>query len=177
MEEEKNEVLCKTQEKVEELIDYINSNELDRENVDLLYKLIDIHKDISNENYWETKKEEITMRLRGYNREYGHYDTEPMYYGRRMRDSKGRYMNNGYERNKRYRGEEYLDEMYDNYRGYSEHKEDYNRGNYGAKGNTMQSLEYMLQSVVDFVDMLQEEANSQEELELIKKYTRKISEM
>ena len=37
--------------------------------------------------------------------------------------------------------------------------------------------EYMMESVVDFVAMLQEEAESQEEVELIKHYTRKISEM
>ena len=41
----------------------------------------------------------------------------------------------------------------------------------------MKSLEYMMQSVVDFVEMLKEEAKSQEEMEIIKKYTRKISEM
>ena len=41
----------------------------------------------------------------------------------------------------------------------------------------MKSLEYMLESVVDFVGMLKKEATNQEEINLIKKYTKKISEM
>ena len=52
-----------------------------------------------------------------------------------------------------------------------------NRGNYGAKDDTMKSLEYMLESVVDFVEMLKKDTNSQEEMDLIRKYTREISEM
>lgn len=39
------------------------------------------------------------------------------------------------------------------------------------------SLEYMLESMVDFVEMLKHDANSQEEANLIKKYMKQISEM
>ena len=70
-----------------------------------------------------------------------------------------------------------IDDMHRSYRMYSDGREQYNRGNYGAKQDTMQSLEYMLESVVDFVEMLKDEAGSQEEMELIKHYTKKISEM
>ena len=35
----------------------------------------------------------------------------------------------------------------------------------------------MLQSVTQFIEMLKQDAGSQEEMELIKKYTREISEM
>jgi hypothetical protein len=70
-----------------------------------------------------------------------------------------------------------IDEMYDHYGNYSEGREEYGRGNYGAKEDTMKSLEYMMESVVDFIEMLQEEASSQEEVSLIKHYTKKISEM
>ena len=35
----------------------------------------------------------------------------------------------------------------------------------------------MLESVVEFVEMLKEDASSQEEVQLIKKYTKQISEM
>ena len=70
-----------------------------------------------------------------------------------------------------------LYDMYGNFQEYSESSSQYSRGNYGAKEDTMKSLEYMMQSVVDFVEMLKEEAKSQEEMEIIKKYTRKISEM
>ena len=41
----------------------------------------------------------------------------------------------------------------------------------------MKSLDYMLQSVAQFIEMLKQDASSQEEMELIQKYTRQISEM
>lgn len=84
------------------------------------------------------------------------------------------YGRRGYDR--RYRGNDYLNEMGDSYERYSDYRESYNRG-YGHKEDTMRPLENMLEATVDFVRMLKEEANSQEEVELIRKYTRKISEM
>ena len=96
------------------------------------------------------------------------YYTDDYYDGGRSRDSQGRYMDRGYGR--RYRGEDVLDRMHDDYSDYS-----YGRENY--RGNTTQSLEYMMKSVADFVGMLQDDAGSQEELDIIKKYSRKISEM
>ena len=128
------------------------------------------------------------MRYRGYGRynegnmsgygesSMGNYNESSMgNYGRRSRDSRGRYMARGYDA--KYRGDEMLNEMHEHYGEYSESREQYGRGNYGAKEDTMQSLEYMLQSMVDFVEMLKKDANSQEELNLIKKYTKEISEM
>lgn len=78
---------------------------------------------------------------------------------------------------RRYRGEETIEDMHEMYKDYSEGREEYGRGNYGAKEGTMKSLDYMLQSVVEFVEMLKRDASSQEEAELIQKYTRQISEM
>lgn len=116
------------------------------------------------------------MRYRGTGRErYGRYREDEEYGRGRRRDSRGRYMESG--RDSRYRGHDMIDDMYDNYGDYTESREDYNRGNYGAKEDTMKSLEYMLQSMVDFVEMLKSEANTQEEMNLIRKYTKKISEM
>ena len=122
------------------------------------------------------------MRYRNYGRNYGEneYNNYGEYsnqgnYGRRSRDSRGRYTERG--RDAKYRGEEMMNEMYQNYQDYSESREEYGRGNYGAKEDTMKSLDYMLQSVVQFIEMLQQDANSQEEVELIKKYTRHISQM
>lgn len=147
----------------EKVIQNILEQGLKPDNVDYLYKLIDIHKDVANEQYWEKyDKEEEPMR---YN--YGgNYHT----YGRRRRDSQGRFMEGVH-------GEDMINEVYHNYGNYSYGKEQYGRGNYGAKEETIKSLDYMLQSVVDFMTMLREEAGSQEELELIKKYSKKISEM
>ena len=50
-------------------------------------------------------------------------------------------------------------------------------GSYGAKEDAMKALDYMMKSVVQFIQMLEEDASSQEEIQLIKKYTKKISEM
>ncbi len=82
-------------------------------------------------------------------------------YGRRMRDSRGRY-----------RGEEMLEEMDEQYRNYSEGREQY-----GAEGQTIKALEYMLESVVEFVKMLKQDASSQKEVQLIEKYVHKLQEM
>ena len=71
-----------------------------------------------------------------------------------------------------------LDEMYGTYEEYNEGKEEYDRsGNYGAKEDTMKSLESMMMATYDFVCMLKEEAETPEEMEIIKKYARKISEI
>jgi hypothetical protein len=51
------------------------------------------------------------------------------------------------------------------------------RGNYGAEQDSMRALECMLESVCDFMDMLERDAGSQEEAQMIKKYARKIGEM
>jgi hypothetical protein len=171
MEEEnkevKQDVILKAKEEVEKLIKIATENGLQASNVQLLYQLIDIHKDIENEKYWENKEE----AMRYMRDDYGMED----YRGGRSRDSQGRFM--GDRRMTSYRGQRVLDEMYDGYRNYSDGREEYDRGNYGAKGETMKSLEYMLESVTDFIEMLQHDAGSQEEVDMIKKYTRRISEM
>lgn len=169
MEEEKkleDKVLEKVESKITELVD---TEGVKKENVDYLGKLIDIHKDLKNENYWEKKEENIMYMRDDYGNDYGND-----YRGGRSRDSRGRYMG---DRRGDYRGQRVLDEMYDGYRNYADGREEYNRGNYGAKGETMKSLEYMLGSVTDFIEMLQHDASSQEEIDMIKKYTRRISEM
>lgn len=157
-------------EQVEEKIKKIVEVGVQSDNVDYLYKLVDIHKDLANEDYWNCKKEVLKMR---YREDYGTGDYGN--YGRRMRDDRGRYMARGYDT--KYRGEEMIDDMRDMYGEYSENKEEYGRGNYRAKDDTMKSLDYMLQSVVDFMRKLQDEADSPEEVELVKKYAKKIGMM
>lgn len=153
----KERITKETEQKITEVLD----QGLHEGNVDLLYTLVDIHKDIANENYWEEKED--AMRYRNYSE--GSYREHDMY-GRRQRDNRGRY-----------KGHEMMDDMYRGYEEYNEGKERYKRGSYGAKEDTMKSLEYMLESMVDFVEMLQQDTNSQEEMELIKHYTRKIADM
>lgn len=178
--EEKEKMFEKVKEETENMICRILEQGLEKDNVEVLGKVVDIHKDIANEEYWG-KKEEI-MRYRNYGRDsYGEYGN----YGRRMRDSRGRFTEGGYSEGSysargydaKYRGQEMIDDMYQNYGAYSEAREQYGRGNYGAKEETMESFKYMLKSFKDFFKHLQHEASSQEEVEMLKKTAREISEM
>lgn len=154
----------KVKELVEKGINKTIEDGIQTSNLDTLGKLVDIYKDIANVEHWK-KEEENDMR---YDRRYRDYTREPYSrepYGRK-RDSRGRYM-----------GDEMMNDMHEAYRDYSDGREEMNMGNYSAKDDTMKSLEYMMQSVVQFIEMLEKDANSQEEIEIIKDYTRQISEM
>ena len=144
-------------------------------NLDLLGKLVDIHKDISQEEYWKRKEKEF-MNYGNYGN-YGNYNGN---YGREQYGNYGEYGRENYGRrgvDRKYRGHDKIDRMYGEYGRYEEGREQYNAGNYGAKEDTMKSLKYMLESMVDFVEMLKSEANSQEEVQLIKQYTQRIAQM
>lgn len=176
----------KLKEQVEEKIKTITEQGVQGSNLEVLGKLVDIHKDLKEVEHWENEDGGKAMYRGEYgNRGYGEGYSEGGYgarsnyregeYGARRRDSRGRYMERGVDA--RYRGEEPLNDMHDNYRGYMEGREEYNRGSYGAKHDSMEALKYMLESAVDFFEMLKQDANSQEELELVKKYANKINEI
>ena len=172
-----NEAIKKVCEKSEEKLDTLIEQGINSNNLDAIDKLVDIIKD--------TKEIEMMkeggrgMYREGNYRNYGEYSeggygrrgnyreggySEGGYsegnYGRRMRDSRGRY-----------KGHEIIDDMDGAYGEYSESR------NYGNAGKKMQSLEYMLESLVEFVKMLEKDAENQEEVQLIKKYTKKLAEM
>ena len=165
-EETKEDVITKTKEEVEKLIKQVTESGLQVANVELLYKLIDIHKDINNEKYWK-KKEENMM--------YRDYDN---YGGGRSRDSRGRYMESYGRRGVpgtgrgRYRGYDMIEEMGEHYGDYSE-----GRDNYGNDRETEKSFDKMLQSLEDFTYLIMQEADSQDKIEKVRKTARKISEM
>lgn len=152
----------KVKEQIEKLIEKICTEEVNVNNVDLLYKLVDIHKDIENENYW---KEKIMRYRDSYNEDS---------YGRRgvPGSGRGRYREGGYGRRGNYRGEEMLDDMYQGYQEYSEGKE-----MYGADNKTMESFEYMLKAFKDYYKHLKKEASSQEEVQMLEQTAREISNM
>lgn len=165
-EEQKNNIVFKAKGEVEKIIKQITENGLDIGNVELLYKLIDIHKDIENENYWKEKEENMMYR------DYDNYN------GGRSRDSRGRYMEGSYGRRGvpgsgrgRYRGYDYIDEMSRNYGDYSE-----GRDTYGNDHETEKSFDKMLQSLEDFTYLLMQEADSPDKIEKVKMTARKISE-
>lgn len=175
MEEEnkeiKEDVLIKTKEEVEKLIKQVTESGLQVANVELLYKLIDIHKDIENEKYWKEKEEESMYRGRD-------YFMDDSYNGGRSRDSRGRYMDGSYGRRGvpgtgrgRYRGYDMIEEMGEHYGDYSE-----GRDTYGNDRETEKSFDKMLQSLEDFTYLIMQEADSQDKIEKVRKTARKISE-
>lgn len=177
----------KLKELVEEEIKKTEESGLNMEKLEELETLVDIHKAISNEEYWKNK-EEKTMRYGN----YGEYNEGYEGYGRRRRDSRGRYMEGRYNERggtdgrDRMRGsyghympypEVYMDRMMDGMEGYMEGREQYNRGNYGAKGQTVESLEKMLEGIVAFVEDIQQDPEQKEEKEVVNHYIRKLKEM
>lgn len=177
----KDDIKIKVKEEAERIMKTILEKGLDSENIEVLGKVVDIHKDLANEEYWKNKEEVMKMRYRGYSEggysgrggysEGGYSEGRYSARGRgRSRDSQGRFK--GGQGSGRYRGEEMMDEMMFHYGNYSEGREQY-----GAEGDTIKALEYMMEAVVEFIEMLKEEAGSQKEVELIKHYTKKISEM
>lgn len=182
-EKNKTPIQDKIIEHTEKKINDILTQGIQAGNVDMLYKLVDIHKDICNEDFWESQKEESEMRYGNYGRSSygaggnygrGSYNEGGNYGARgRSRDSRGRYKESG--RGGRYRGHEMIDEMYEGYSGYSEGKNRYGETYSGPE--TMEPLEAMLESVVDFMEMLKRDASSQEEVDMIKHYSRMIAEM
>lgn len=166
IEEVKEDVLIKTKFETERIIKQITENGLQIANVELLYKLIDIHKDIENEKYWKEKEENMMYR------DYDNYS------GGRSRDSRGRYMDSYGRRGVpgtgrgRYRGYDMIEEMGEHYGDYSE-----GRDNYGNDRETEKSFDKMLQSLEDFTYLIMQEADSQDKIEKVRKTARKISEM
>lgn len=164
-EENKEDVLIKTKSEVERIIKQITESGLQTANVELLYKLIDIHKDIENEKYWKEKEENMMYR------DYDNYG------GGRSRDSRGRYMESYGRRGVpgtgrgHYRGYDYIDEMGEHYGDYSE-----GRDTYGNDRETEKSFDKMLQSLEDFTYLIMQEADSQDKIDKVRKTARKISE-
>ena len=166
-------VLDKLKEETEKSMKRVLEQGVQTTNVDFLYKMIDIKKDIA-----EIEKEEQEMMYSNYGN-YGRED-EMMYSGGRRRDSRGRYMEgSSYGRRGvkgtgrgRYRGEEMMDEMAYHYGNYNEGREQY-----GADEETMKSFKYMLKSFKDYYKHLKDEASSQQEVKMLEDVAREISEM
>lgn len=158
-------------EQLVEKINAITEEGIKQTNIDYLGKLVDIHKDLANEKYWEEKKEDMNMRYGNYGR-----GTRTSYtYGRgRRRDSRGRYME-GREYGRR-GSEGIIDEMYDRYGEYTDGKEESRRGNYGAKDDMVESLECMMESIYEFVETLKDDTDSDEEMRIIEKWAHKIGQ-
>ena len=173
MEEEKKEEVCYT-DKVKELVckelEKFSNSELTSEELDVLYKLVDIDKDLENIDYWKCKKEVMKMRYNDYG-DYSEGGYSEGRYGRRGVPGTGRGRYRGYSE-----GEEMLDDMKESYGAYSESRS-YGRGNYGAEQESMKALEETMQLFTEFAQKMIQEVDSPEAKQIIKKHLRKISQM
>jgi len=136
----------KTLEEIKRSMKEITDTGLNASNLKNMSELVDMYKDI---------KEVECMQYGNYGN-YGGYNG-PGYdaYGRRGYDMK-------------YRGEGALDAMRGNYRAYSEGKEAYGRGNYGAKEETDKSFHYMIKALEDFIMVLHEEADTEQQRQMLR---------
>lgn len=175
-EKKETKVLDKLKEETDKSMKRVLEQGVQTNNVDFLYKMIDIKKDIA-----EIEKEEQEMMYGNYGRgSYGEYSEGDNYSGGRRRDNRGRYMEGGsYGRRGvpgtgrgRYRGEEMMDEMAYHYGNYNEGREQY-----GADEETMKSFKYMLKSFKDYYKHLKEEASSPQEVKLLEETAREMLEM
>lgn len=161
MEENKEQTWCEEIIKETEIqIESIKNEHINVNNIDYLYKLVDIHKDLKNEEYWKEKIESMKYRYGN----YGNYGN----YGRRNYRESNNYGEYGARGN--YRGEEALDGVYEAYRAYSE------SGNYGTQDN-MQKIEMMTDSLMDFVNHVKKIAKTPEERQFIDRKVQELSEM
>ena len=133
----------KTEESIKKILDEgLNSNNLDH-----LYKL--------------TKINHIVKEDENMYGEYGNYGGRRPGYDTYGRDDYGRgnygaYGARGYDR--RYRGEDELNRMHDEYGRYQE-----SRQRYGAGEETDKSYHYMIKALEDFIRVLYEEADNEQQ--------------
>lgn len=166
--EENKDMYKKIIEQIDKKLEVLTKEGIQQNNIDYVGKLVKAKKDISKIKKLESEGE--SNMYRGYDG-YGAYDGYGTYNGGRSRDSQGRYMGNNYGR--RYRGHDMIDNVAEHYGTYMENREN---GRYGSP-EMNRALDYMLQSVEEFMNMLKKDASSQEEVEKIKRTARKISEM
>ena len=142
----------KLKEKTEESINKILDEGITTNNLDHLYKVTKIN--------CMAKKGENDMNYNGYdNRDRAGYDA----YGRDNYDNYGRdsYGRRGYDM--KYRGDEYMGRMHDEYGRYME-----SRNRYGAGEETDKSFHYMAKALEDFIKVLYEEAETPQQKQVLR---------
>lgn len=123
--------------KVDETIDTILCQEMNPSNLDSLYKL--------------TKTRHMAKEDEDMN--YGYYRDYRGEYGRAGYDAYGR---RGYDM--KYRGNEHIDRMSNEYGRYMD-----GRSRYGHNEETDRSYHYMIKALEDFIRVLYEEADSEQQ--------------
>lgn len=131
-------------EKTRDSINRIIDEGLNTNNIEHLYKLIDIYKDAKE------------VKEMNYGRRYDSYGN----YGRDMYGNYGNYGRRGYDM--KYRGDEELDRMAGEYGRYME-----SRDRYGAGEETDKSFHYMVKALEDFINVLHEEAQTPQQKQML----------
>lgn len=141
----------KLKEKTNESIKKILDEGITTNNLDHLYKLTKIN---------HIAKEEEIMNYGNYGARRPGYDS----YGRGSYGEYGNYGNYGARgRDMRYRGDEELDRMSGEYGRYME-----SRNRYGASEETDKSYHYMVKALEDFIKVLYEEADSEQQKNMLR---------
>ena len=143
-------------------------------NIDTAFKLIDMHKDLKNVEYWDIKKEYYEEAIAGMR---GGYSRNPDKYserGGRKRDSMGRYarddgMDHGLSHTRAYSNEDGL--LYE----YLDAKQSYRSGrNADNKQRLMDSLEGYMDEFTAKIKEMHRDADTPEERDLIGKFMAKL---
>ncbi len=162
-------------EKIKNLVtkelEQYSDTDLNAEDIDTLYKLIDINKDLENIDYWNVKKEVMKMRYNNYG-EYSEGEYSEGRYGRRGVPGTGRGRYRGHDD-----GEDMIEDMRESYSAYSESRNAYSRGNYNAGQDSMEALEDTMRLFTEFAQKMVQEVDSPEAKQIIRKHLRKISQM
>lgn len=177
MEEEENkkeEEICYT-DKIKAMVvkelEQFSDVDLTGDELDVLYKLVDIDKDLENIDYWKVKKEAMKMRYENYG-DYSEGGYSEGRYGRRGVPGTGRGRYRGHDD-----GEDMIEDMKESYSAYSESRSAYNRGNYNAGEDSMEALEDTMRLFTEFAQKMIKEVDSPEAKQIIRKHLRKISQM
>ena len=142
----------KLEKKTEESIKKILDEGITTNNLEHLYKLTKINhiaKEEENMNYGNYGAPGHGS-YGEYNRGYGNYENYGNNYGRRGYDMK-------------YRGEDRLERMHDEYGRYMESRE-----RYGAGSETDKSFHYMVEAYKDFTKVLFEEAETPQQKQMLR---------
>ena len=173
-ENKKEEEICYT-DKIKAMVvkelEQFSDVDLTGDELDVLYKLVDIDKDLENIDYWKCKKEVMKMRYNDYG-DYSEGGYSEGRYGRRGVPGTGRGRYRGHDD-----GEDMIEDMKESYSAYSESRSAYNRGNYNAGEDSMEALEDTMRLFTEFAQKMIKEVDSPEAKQIIRKHLRKISQM
>ena len=148
----------KIKKETQELIKGILEEGINTNNLQHLDKLVDIYKD-------SLKIECMEGEMNMYNNygDYGRYDGRGPGHGSygNYNDGYNDYGRRGYDM--KYRGHDSLDRMYNDYGRYMESRE-----RYGANEETDKSYHYMVKALEDFIKVLYEEANTEQQKQMLR---------